>query len=352
MGSPYLQHCRSGARMDGSSRECVPKLGRGGGRSPPVGVGVVLSHVGHVSARPRVSPSPLCWARFPPRPPRFTRGHCPGGAGKCRSQISQRSRSGAGPCCLRRGNKFAIGWWVRRWEQGHGAPSWCETKTQRLGKRAGTTCKVPIWWPWPGGGGDPNGAPGASRPLLIPAAPWRDNSGKWSRSNGKGTAGRPGTRRWEALQVRYDGGGGRTARGGRSSPRDGRSGMGPGKHHHWPRLPRSCMWELAGKRFPCPGCSAGISSMAPLALRLLPGMHPNGTALCSRFWVRAQLSAARAMIWPTNLAGRRTTGHGAIWVSRSRGTLPRPPAPARRGSPMRKSRTAMSMRSRRRWPLS
>lgn len=202
------------------------------------------------------------------------------------------------------------------------------------------------------GGGDPNGAPGASRPLLIPAAPWRDNSGKWSRSNGKGTAGRPGTRRWEALQVRYDGGGGRTAWGGRSSPRDGRSGMGPGKHHHWPRLPRSCMWELAGKRFPCPGCSAGISSMAPLVLRLLPGMHPNGTALCSRFWVRAQLSAARAMIWPTNLAGRRTTGHGAVWVSRSRGTLPRPPAPARRGSPMRKSRTAMSMRSRRRWPLS
>lgn len=149
--------------MDGSSRECVPKLGRGGGRSPPVGVGVVLSHVGHVSARPRVSPSPLCWARFPPRPPRFTRGHCPGGAGKCRSQISQRSRSGAGPCCLRRGNKFAIGWWVRRWEQGHGAPSWCETKTQRLGKRAGTTCKVPIWWPWPGGGGtrmEPPGPPG------------------------------------------------------------------------------------------------------------------------------------------------------------------------------------------------
>lgn len=60
----------------------------------------------------------------------------------------------------------------RGWGKGLGAPLSCLSGGHDHG----------------GAWGDLSGAPGASRPLLILAAPWRDNSGKWSRSNGKGTA--------------------------------------------------------------------------------------------------------------------------------------------------------------------
>lgn len=289
--------------MDSSSRECVPKL-RGGeahwwasGRHRPMAQGPRRG----TFRQDLPSPPPLCWDCFPPHT-HFTHGRCPGGAGKCHSQISRRSRSGAGPCCLWWGNKLAIGWWARRWEQGHGAPSCCETETQRVGKRAGGTSKVPIWWPWLGGvtRADTLGSPG-------PLSSWQPRGGTTAANGAEVMA-----EAWLGSQGRGDGNlsksddGRGTAWGGRSSRGDGRGSTSPRDHGHQPQLPRGCTWELAGRRFPCLGCSAGISP-ASLVLLLVP-LGPKES--------------------------------------------PQPPAPARWGSPMRKSRTVMSMRSRRRWPLS
>lgn len=138
VGAPYLQHCWRGARMDSSSRECVPKLG---GEKPDDG------HQGGIVPQLRAQRG----VRFgktrsllPPPQPNFTHGHCPGGAGKCRFQIFRRSHSGAGPCCLQRGNKLDIRWWARRWERGRAAPSCCKIGTQRPGKglKAPLSCLV------------------------------------------------------------------------------------------------------------------------------------------------------------------------------------------------------------------
>lgn len=144
-------------------------------------------------------PPPFC-CDCCPLLPSFTHDRCPGGAGKCHSQISQRSRSGAGPYCLWWANKFAIRLWAGRWEQGHRPLSWCENETQSLGKGL----EAPLRCPSGGHGrtGELSRDQMASRALLIPAAPQRNNSGKWSRSNGKGMAGWSGMRRWESLPVR------------------------------------------------------------------------------------------------------------------------------------------------------
>lgn len=143
VGAPYLQHCWRGARMDSSSRECVPKLG---GRSPMMGIRSHSSepNAEFVLARPAVSFHPFAGIASPH--PNFTHGHCPDGAGKCRFQISRRSHSGAGPCCLQRGNKLDIRWWAGRREWRHAAPSCCKTGTQRPGKglRAPLSCLVAV----------------------------------------------------------------------------------------------------------------------------------------------------------------------------------------------------------------
>lgn len=66
--APYLQHCRRGARMDNSSRECVPKLWG----EKPIG-----GHQGGIATRLRAQrgahfgktrglPPPLCRDCFPP----------------------------------------------------------------------------------------------------------------------------------------------------------------------------------------------------------------------------------------------------------------------------------------------
>jgi len=218
--------------MDSSSRECVPKLGTGGEKPTGITPRLGAQHRAHFSKTRGLLPTPRL-GLLPPTPC-FTRGRCPGAAGKCRSQISRRSRSGAGPCCLRQGNEFAVGCWAGRWEWGRRAPSWCETE-----KRAGSTPKVPVWWPWPRRGPEQS-APGASRPLLNPAAPMvgqqrQTEQKEWQR-HGCGGRGRGGGK----LSQSEDGQG--TAWGGRSGQETSQAGK-PGRaqcHGTWSRLgPRS-----------------------------------------------------------------------------------------------------------------
>lgn len=177
--------------MDGSSRECVPKLGVG--RSPPEGV--------RASFRQdwRSPPTPLCCDCSPYSPalpttvvqveqesviPKFLKGLV----------VVPVHVACGGPTNLPSGCVLGDG----RRDTEH-------TPGVRLKPRAwGKGLEAPLGCPSGGHdhGGELSRDPTASRPLLIPAAPQRDNSGKWSRSNGKGMAGWPGMRRWETLQVR------------------------------------------------------------------------------------------------------------------------------------------------------
>lgn len=118
------------------------------------------------------------------------------------------------------------------------------------------------------------GPPSPFSPQQLPSHRGTTSS-KWSRSNGKGMAVVAGDEEMGSSPSQK--------RGDRVEKKERpQGGAGQHEHHHWPSLHRGYTWELDGRRFPCPGCLAGISP-ASLILQLLPRMCQNCTDLGFHF---------------------------------------------------------------------